>query len=111
MKGSVLELGGKDPQIVCADAKLSNAISGAVWGGFANAGQTCSGIERTYVMREVADRFVDGVVRQASALQVGDPLDWQTAIGPMVSKDQYDLCASWWTTRSPRVRSGCAGGR
>jgi acyl-CoA reductase-like NAD-dependent aldehyde dehydrogenase len=91
MKGSVLELGGKDPQIVCADANLSNAISGAVWGGFANAGQTCSGIERTYVMREVADRFVDGVVRQASALKVGDPLDWQTAIGPMVSKDQYDL--------------------
>jgi acyl-CoA reductase-like NAD-dependent aldehyde dehydrogenase len=91
MKGSVLELGGKDPQIVCADANLSNAISGAVWGGFANAGQTCSGIERTYVLREVADRFIDGVVRQASALEVGDPLDWQTAIGPMVSKDQYDL--------------------
>ena len=43
MKGSVLELGGKDPQIVCADANLAHAISGAVWGGFANAGQTCSG--------------------------------------------------------------------
>ena len=91
MKGSVLELGGKDPQIVCADANLSNAISGAVWGGFANAGQTCSGIERTYVMRDVADRFIDGVVREASALTVGDPLEWNTAIGPMVSKEQYDL--------------------
>src|SRR3954454_14675450 len=67
MKGSVLELGGKDPQIVCADANLANAISGAVWGGFANAGQTCSGIERTYVMQEVAGRFIDGVVRKASA--------------------------------------------
>ena len=91
MKGSVLELGGKDPQIVCSDANLSNAISGAVWGGFANAGQTCSGIERTYVMRDVADRFIDGVVREASALPVGDPLQWTTAIGPMVSKEQYDL--------------------
>ena len=50
-----------------------------------------SGIERTYVMREVADRFIDGVVRKASALEVGDPLAWRTAIGPMVSKDQYDL--------------------
>src|SRR5918995_1592902 len=50
LKGSVLELGGKDPQIVCADADLANAVSGAVWGGFANAGQTCSGIERTYVV-------------------------------------------------------------
>jgi acyl-CoA reductase-like NAD-dependent aldehyde dehydrogenase len=91
MKGSVLELGGKDPQIVCADANLSNAISGAVWGGFANAGQTCSGIERTYVMRDVADRFVEGVVKNASALRVGDPLQWDTAIGPMVSKEQFEI--------------------
>jgi succinate-semialdehyde dehydrogenase/glutarate-semialdehyde dehydrogenase len=91
MKGSVLELGGKDPQIVCADANLANAISGAVWGGFANAGQTCSGIERVYVVDQVADRFIDGVVRKASALTVGDPSDWNTEIGPMVSREQYDL--------------------
>jgi acyl-CoA reductase-like NAD-dependent aldehyde dehydrogenase len=91
LKGSVLELGGKDPQIVCADANLSNAISGAVWGGFANAGQTCSGIERVYVLRDVADRFIEGVVRRASALKVGDPLQWDTEIGPMVSKEQFDL--------------------
>src|SRR5881396_1862517 len=91
LKGSVLELGGKDPQIVCADADLANAVSGCVWGGFANAGQTCSGIERTYVVREVADRFVDGVVREASALKVGDPLEWDTAIGPMVSREQCEI--------------------
>src|SRR2546425_10476934 len=90
MKGSVLELGGKDPQVVCADANIENAISGAVWGGFANAGQTCSGIERTYVIRDVADRFIDGVVRKASALEVGNPLHWDTEIGPMVSKEQFD---------------------
>jgi succinate-semialdehyde dehydrogenase/glutarate-semialdehyde dehydrogenase len=90
VKGSVLELGGKDPQIVCADADLANAISGAVWGGFANAGQTCSGIERCYVVRSVAERFVDGVVRGASRLRVGNPLDWDVEVGPMVSKDQYD---------------------
>jgi acyl-CoA reductase-like NAD-dependent aldehyde dehydrogenase len=88
LKGTVLELGGKDPQIVCADADLANAISGAVWGGFANAGQTCSGIERTYVVREVADRFLEGVVRETERLTVGDPLDWTTEIGPMVSDDQ-----------------------
>jgi acyl-CoA reductase-like NAD-dependent aldehyde dehydrogenase len=91
MKGSVLELGGKDPQIVCSDSNLSNAIAGAVWGGFANAGQTCSGIERTYVMRDVADRFIDGVVKEASRLAVGNPLEWTTEIGPMVSREQYDL--------------------
>jgi succinate-semialdehyde dehydrogenase/glutarate-semialdehyde dehydrogenase len=87
----VLELGGKDPQIVCSDANLTNAISGAVWGAFANAGQTCASIERTYVMSDVADQFIDGVVRETTALTVGDPTEWETEIGPMVSKDQYEI--------------------
>ena len=91
LKGSVLELGGKDPMIVCADADLDNAVSGAVWGGFANAGQTCSGIERVYVIREVADRFVEGVAREAQQLRLGDPLEWETEIGPMTSDDQYEI--------------------
>jgi acyl-CoA reductase-like NAD-dependent aldehyde dehydrogenase len=88
MKGSVLELGGKDPQIVCADADLANAVSGAVWGGFANAGQTCSGIERVYVLEDVADQFMEGVVRETERLTVGDPREWTTEIGPMVSDEQ-----------------------
>src|SRR5262245_32883158 len=91
MKGSVLELGGKDPQIVCSDADLANAVSGAVWGGFANAGQTCSGIERVYVHRDVADAFVDGVVRETERLTVGDPREWTTEIGPMVSEEQAKI--------------------
>jgi acyl-CoA reductase-like NAD-dependent aldehyde dehydrogenase len=91
LKGSVLELGGKDPMIVCADADLDNAISGAVWGGFANAGQTCSGIERVYVDRQVADRFVEGVARETERLRLGDPLQWETEIGPMTSDDQYAI--------------------
>jgi acyl-CoA reductase-like NAD-dependent aldehyde dehydrogenase len=91
LKGAVLELGGKDPMIVCADADLDHAVSGAVWGGFANAGQTCSGIERVYVMREVADRFVAGVAAEAERMRVGDPLEWETEIGPMTSSGQYRL--------------------
>jgi succinate-semialdehyde dehydrogenase/glutarate-semialdehyde dehydrogenase len=91
LKGSVLELGGKDAMIVCADANLPNAISGCLWGGFANAGQTCSGIERVYVAREIAERFVEGVVAGARSLRVGDPLDWNTEIGPMTSVEQFDL--------------------
>jgi len=91
MKGSVLELGGKDPQIVLPDANLQNAISGCLWGGFANAGQTCSGIERVYVHRDIAQRFVEGVVAGARKLRVGDPLLGDTEIGPMVSEDQFDL--------------------
>jgi acyl-CoA reductase-like NAD-dependent aldehyde dehydrogenase len=88
MKGSVLELGGKDPQIVCSDADLANAVSGAVWGGFANAGQTCSGIERVYVLNDVADAFLDGVIRETERLTVGDPREWTTETGPMVSDEQ-----------------------
>ena len=91
LKGAVLELGGKDPMVVLGDAHLEHAVAGALWGGFANAGQTCSGIERVYVMREVADRFIAGVVRGAQALRLGDPLSWDTEIGPMVSREQFEL--------------------
>ncbi len=91
LKGSVLELGGKDPMIVLPDANLDHAIAGALWGGFANAGQTCSGIERVYVLREIADRFIDGVVAGAQRLRVGDPMSWDTEIGPMVSTEQFEL--------------------
>ena len=52
-------------------------VSGCLWGGLANAGQTCSGIERVYVVKDVADRFVEGVVEGAKSLTVGDPLDWE----------------------------------
>ena len=91
MKGSVLELGGKDPAIVLEDAPMANAVPGVVWGGFANAGQTCSGIERVYVTREIADRFTDEVAGAARDLTVGDPLAADTEIGPMVSREQFDL--------------------
>ena len=91
LKGSVLELGGKDPMIVLPDANLDHAVAGALWGGFANAGQTCSGIERVYVLRDVAERFTAGVIAGARALKVGSPAEWDTEIGPMVSREQFEL--------------------
>jgi acyl-CoA reductase-like NAD-dependent aldehyde dehydrogenase len=91
LKGSVLELGGKDPMLVLSDANLDHAVAGAVWGGFANAGQTCSGIERVYVMRDIANQFIAGVVDGAQRLRVGDPTSWDTEIGPMVSREQYEI--------------------
>ncbi len=90
LKGSVLELGGKDPMIVLGDANLEHAIAGALWGGFANAGQTCSGIERVYVMREVSDRFTSGLLAGAQRLRIGDPMSWETEIGPMISREQFE---------------------
>jgi acyl-CoA reductase-like NAD-dependent aldehyde dehydrogenase len=91
LKGSVLELGGKDPMIVLADAHMQHTIEGALWGGFANAGQACSGIERVYVLRAVADRFIAGVVEGAKRLRAGDPMSWDTEIGPMVSREQAEI--------------------
>jgi acyl-CoA reductase-like NAD-dependent aldehyde dehydrogenase len=91
LKGCVLELGGKDPMIVLEDAHLKHAIDGAVWGGFANAGQTCSGIERAYVLRSVAERFIEGVIQRAERLRVGDPMSWDTEIGPMISREQLEI--------------------
>ena len=91
MKGCVLELGGKDPMIVLEDAKMDFAAAGALWGSFANSGQTCAGIERIYVRREVSDRFIADLVAGAKGLKVGDPTEVDTEIGPMVSEDQYNL--------------------
>jgi len=92
-KGAVLELGGSDPMLVLADAPLEHAIRGALWGGFANMGQTCAGIERVYVVRDVAARFIAGVVDGARALRVGDPLAWDTEVGPMISEAARDRVA------------------
>jgi len=91
MKGSVLELGGKDAMIVLPDANIDHAIAGALWAGFANAGQSCSGIERVYVLREVSERFIAGLVAGARGLRVGDPMRWDTEIGPMISHEQFEL--------------------
>ncbi|GIK76498.1 MAG: NAD/NADP-dependent betaine aldehyde dehydrogenase [Actinomycetes bacterium] len=88
MKGAVLELGGKDPAIVCADAELDNAVAGIAWAGFANAGQTCSGIERVYVVADVAEPFLAGIRAAAERLAVGDPGSWDTEVGPMISEAQ-----------------------
>jgi succinate-semialdehyde dehydrogenase/glutarate-semialdehyde dehydrogenase len=94
LKGSVLELGGNDPMIVLEDAELDHAVGGALWGGFANAGQSCSGIERVYVMRGVSERFIAALVAGAERVRVGNPLGWETEIGPMSSREQFErVCA------------------
>ena len=107
MKGSVLELGGKDPQIVCADADLENAISGCVWGGFANSGQTCSGIERTYVVDDVADEFLAGVVRRTQRAHRRRPDELGHRVGPHGLRATSSRSSpSSSTTRSTTAPSG-----
>jgi acyl-CoA reductase-like NAD-dependent aldehyde dehydrogenase len=85
-----LEMGGKDPFIVCADvaADIGIAAKGGAWAAYLNAGQVCTSAERFYVQREVYDDFLDAFVSHARELRVGDPLDPQTDVGPMVSAPQ-----------------------
>jgi betaine-aldehyde dehydrogenase len=85
-----LEMGGKDPFIVCADvgADVGVAARGGAWAAYLNAGQVCTSAERFYVQREVYDDFLDAFVAQARELRVGDPLDSNTDVGPMVSGPQ-----------------------
>lgn len=84
---TVLELGGKDPFIVFADAPLERAARGAVWSAFMNAGQTCASTERVYVHRSVVEAFTARVVALTKTLRVGDPLAPGTDIGPMTTED------------------------
>ncbi len=84
-----LELGGKDPAIVCADADLGRASSGAVFGAFMNNGQFCCSTERVYVAGEVADAFTHMVVDKVKKLRPGVSGDFD--VGPMIWPSQLDI--------------------
>lgn len=85
----LLELGGKDPVIVCDDADLQRAAKGAVWGAFMNSGQTCISVERAYVHEDVYEDFVDLVVEQTEALRQG--IGSGNDIGSMTFQPQVDI--------------------
>jgi len=87
----VLELGGKDAAVVAADADVERAARGIVWGAFFSAGQICASIERVYVERPVAEKFIDACIREVKQLKIGDPLDENTDIGPLENKRQLEI--------------------
>ncbi|AEA23944.1 Aldehyde Dehydrogenase [Pseudonocardia dioxanivorans CB1190] len=83
----LIECGGKDAMIVDSDADLAAAADAAVWGGMSNAGQTCVGVERVYVLGTVADAFAAEVTKRALALRAGE------SFGPMTMPAQADVVA------------------
>ena len=85
-----LEMGGKDPFIVCADMadRLDVAARGGAWAAYLNAGQVCTSAERFYVQEEIYDDYVNAFVDVAKGLVVGDPMKGDTDLGPMVSAAQ-----------------------
>lgn len=86
LKKFVLELGGSDPFIVLADAELEAASSGAIAGRFMNCGQSCIAAKRFIVEKAIAEKFTEGFVKKVEKLRVGDPLNSDTDIGPMVNE-------------------------
>ncbi len=89
--GAGLELGGKDPAYVRADADIGHAVENLVDGAFFNTGQSCCGIERIYTDAGIYDEFVDGFAALTGQYILGDPTDPETTLGPMVRADAADF--------------------
>lgn len=87
----VLELGGKDPMLVFDDVDVDVAASGAIWGAFMNAGQTCLSVERCYVQRGIYEEFIGACAKKAKQLRVGNGLEPGIEVGPMINERQLKI--------------------
>lgn len=90
LKRVTLELGGKSPNIVFADADLDAAVEGSFFGLFFNQGQCCVAGSRLFVESHIHDEFVDRMIKRVKKQRVGDPFDPGTTQGPQVSQEQFD---------------------
>jgi acyl-CoA reductase-like NAD-dependent aldehyde dehydrogenase len=94
-KRVTLELGGNAAVIVNDDADVAYAAERVAWGGFAYAGQTCISVQRVLVHEDVYDAFTEELVRRVEALRVGDPLDEETDVGPVIDSANADRVEEW----------------
>jgi acyl-CoA reductase-like NAD-dependent aldehyde dehydrogenase len=104
-----LELGGKDPALVCEDANFNYAVANLVDGAFYNAGQSCCAVERIYVMRPLFANFVDAYVAEVEKYKTGNPEDAATDIGPLAQRKGLDFLESQIkqaVSRGARVLTG-----
>ena len=90
LKQVTLELGGKSPLIVFEDAKIDNAVAGALLGNFYSAGEVCSNGTRVFVHRSIHAAFVERLRERTAALRVGDPLDPRTQVGALISAEHME---------------------
>src|SRR5499427_5237427 len=110
LKRVTLELGGKSPNIFFADADFEAAIDGALFGVFINQGEVCSAGSRILVQKPIYKKFVDAMAEKAKKITLGAPLDRDTKMGPLVSKEQYDRVLSYLDIgkKEAKVASGGA---
>jgi betaine-aldehyde dehydrogenase len=95
VKRVTLELGGKSPNIFFADADFEAAIDGALFGVFVNQGEVCSAGSRVLVQKSIYRKFVEAMTEKAKKVKLGPPMDRETKMGPLVSKEQYDRVCSY----------------
>jgi acyl-CoA reductase-like NAD-dependent aldehyde dehydrogenase len=106
----VLELGGKDPMLVLDDADVDVASSAAVWGAFVNAGQACLSVERCYAHRSLYETFAQACAEKAKRLRVGNGMDGNTDVGPMIHDRQVRIVESHVEDAKARGARVLAGG-
>ncbi|PSR24336.1 MAG: betaine-aldehyde dehydrogenase [Sulfobacillus benefaciens] len=106
-----LELGGKSPNIICADADLKRAVSGSMLGIFMNQGEVCSAGSRIYVAREIYDQTLEQMTAYAKNMRVGMALDIKTQMGPVVSSEQYERVLGYIAKGQEEGAKVVAGGQ
>jgi aldehyde dehydrogenase (NAD+) len=112
IKKVTLELGGKSANIVCADADLDIAVDGTLFGTFFHQGQMCESGTRLFVHDDIYDAFMERLVDTARNLRVGDATDYDTQVGPVISRRQYDnILAAIERARAEGATVLCGGGR
>src|ERR1700731_3436525 len=111
LKRVTLELGGKSPNIFFADADFEAAIDGALFGVFINQGEVCSSGSRILVQKSIYKNFVDAMAEKAKKIRLGPPLERETKMGPLVSKEQYDRVNSYVEIGKKEAKLASGGGR
>jgi len=111
VKRVTLELGGKSPNIFFADADFEAAIDGALFGVFINQGEVCSAGSRILVQRSIYPKFVEAMSEKAKKIKLGNPLERETKMGPLVSKEQFDRVRSYQEAGKKEAKLAAGGGR
>ena len=111
VKRVTLELGGKSPNIFFADADFEAAIDGALFGVFINQGEVCSAGSRILVQKPIYKKFVDAMTEKTKKITLGPPLERETKMGPLVSKDQYERVRSYQDIGKKEAKLAAGGGR
>jgi len=111
LKRVTLELGGKSPNIFFTDADWEASVDGALFGVFINQGEVCSAGSRILVEKKIYTKFVEAMSEKARRIKLGPPLERETKMGPLVSKEQFDRVSAYLEVGKREAKVAIGGGR